>query len=522
MMICHISLLISVLLIICWSDGLLATEENFAFSNVLGSGMVLQRGVAARIWGFGGRSTSYSVACTLTWNGNTSAGSARGTVKSDTRSSWSVDLPSQPGTATPFTIQCTLMTSTSSQQPVSGVNAISIDNVLFGDVFLCAGEGNMQMSVAGVTGASLEIQQAQNYPYIRVFSVGQSNYSTSPLSELAKPPQVSWTRASSTSIGGSGAFSYFSATCWFFGRSLYDSANWGHVPIGLIAAAWAESYLTAWAPAGVLSSCPTESTGDVPNRPSLLYNSMINPFLSMALHGFVWYQGESDLRSNSNPASFYRCAQPALIQSWRTRWNMGAQLPFYYVQLEPFTVGGPYGSKLADLRVSQVLPSSSNANSCCATAIDLGDYSSPYGNVYPRTKKAIGARLAICALATSYGSTNATTAGPQPVSAKLTNAQQVFLQYASNTVVGGLNLIFNSACPDPGECATFAVGNSKGVSAPVTSIQIDSTGTALLLATPWGTDTRTISYAMADWPVNCVFNIAGVPGFPFNLTLSKS
>jgi len=60
----------------------------------------------------------------------------------------------------------------------------SLNDVLFGDVFLCSGQSNMQFSIPGVTNATAEAQRANDYPDIRIFSVGQGTQSKTPLTIL--------------------------------------------------------------------------------------------------------------------------------------------------------------------------------------------------------------------------------------------------------------------------------------------------------------------------------------------------
>ncbi|GAC1310016.1 MAG: hypothetical protein NVSMB24_26520 [Mucilaginibacter sp.] len=64
------------------------------------------------------------------------------------------------------------------------------------------------------------------------------------------------------------------------------------------------------------------------NRPTLIYNAMINPILPYTIKGVIWYQGES----NADRATQYRRLFPLLINDWRQKWNEG-NFPFYFVQI---------------------------------------------------------------------------------------------------------------------------------------------------------------------------------------------
>jgi len=116
--------------------------------------------------------------------------------------------------------------------------AASLVDVLFGDVHLCGGQSNMQftlLSNAGVPNVTAELADANNYPNIRVFTVGQGTTSTTPLRELGSIEQA-WVAASNASIG-LGGWTAFSAVCWFTYRDVYNALG-GTVPQGLVSNNW--------------------------------------------------------------------------------------------------------------------------------------------------------------------------------------------------------------------------------------------------------------------------------------------
>merc|ERR1712216_366623 len=106
----------------------------------------------------------------------------------------------------------------------------SLNDVLFGDVFLYGGQSNMQFGLSSNENASFYVSDADNYPNIRLFTVGQKTKSNVPLMDLQTIDQP-WTRASKEAM--SGGWNHFSAVCWFFGKNIYDGLG-GEVPLGLI------------------------------------------------------------------------------------------------------------------------------------------------------------------------------------------------------------------------------------------------------------------------------------------------
>jgi sialate O-acetylesterase len=138
---------------------------------------------------------------------------------------------------------------------------------------------------------------------------------------------------------------------------------------------------------------PYEENG--PNRPTVLYNAMIHPYLQFSIKGAIWYQGES----NADRAYQYRELFPVMIKDWRQKWGQG-DFPFYFVQLANFMQvdNTPAESAWAELREAQqktlALP-----NTGMATIIDIGDAK----DIHPKNKQEVGRRLALIALAKTYG-----------------------------------------------------------------------------------------------------------------------
>lgn len=139
---------------------------------------------------------------------------------------------------------------------------------------------------------------------------------------------------------------------------------------------------------------PMPASQNGPNRPSVLYNAMIHPFLSFSIRGVIWYQGES----NADRAHQYTSLFPALIRDWRTKWNEG-DFPFYFVQLASYMKREeePTTSAWAELRDAQ-FKTLSLTNTGMAVAIDIGDAK----DIHPKNKQEVGRRLALIALARNY------------------------------------------------------------------------------------------------------------------------
>eukprot|EP00656_Telonema_subtile_P017772 TRINITY_DN19580_c0_g1_i3.p1 TRINITY_DN19580_c0_g1~~TRINITY_DN19580_c0_g1_i3.p1 ORF type:complete len:367 (-),score=43.37 TRINITY_DN19580_c0_g1_i3:28-1128(-) len=268
--------------------------SSFSVSTTLGDSMVLQRAPqSATVWGF----AAPTAVITATFD-NVNYTSVTGTD-----SIWRVNLrPTAAGG--PYAIQFSASTG----------ETAALADVLFGDVYVCGGQSNMQFSVGGNENASAYAKQADSYPNIRLFTVGQKTSSQTPLFDLATIEQP-WAHASATSVTDGSAFNYFSAVCWFFGKGVYDGLD-GKVPIGLISDNWGGTKVEQWMPAETSAACGHASTGE-------LYNAMIVPYTvgPMAVTGFTWYQGEADLGGDPTqpyPNNNYSCTQTVMIEHWRT------------------------------------------------------------------------------------------------------------------------------------------------------------------------------------------------------------
>jgi sialate O-acetylesterase len=128
---------------------------------------------------------------------------------------------------------------------------------------------------------------------------------------------------------------------------------------------------------------------------------MLAPILPFRIKGVIWYQGENNV---DRPIQ-YRKLFPALIESWRSERRQEG-LPFYYVQIAPFRYTGEKKSASL-LREAQTMALALPNTGMVVTA-DIGNLD----DVHPRNKQDVGKRLALLALAKSYGETQIAYSGP--------------------------------------------------------------------------------------------------------------
>jgi sialate O-acetylesterase len=211
------------------------------FANYIQDHMVLQRAPQrAIVWGFGdpGKLT------TLRMNNKIYTTISRSDRANELgQSIWSVTLDpvSDEG---PFDIHVS--------QPLANgtLVTITIHDVLFGDVWICSGQSNMQFTVNMMFNATEEIANAGNFSKIRLFTAGLVESAT-PVEELLSIV-LNWSLASPKTVGGP-AWIYMSAVCWVYGRMIHQAL--GGRPIGLIASSWGGTPIEVWMPPKALQDC---------------------------------------------------------------------------------------------------------------------------------------------------------------------------------------------------------------------------------------------------------------------------
>ncbi|XP_059172853.1 sialate O-acetylesterase-like [Physella acuta] len=378
--------------------------------------------------------------------------------------------------------------------------SLTIDDVLFGDVWICSGQSNMQMTVISIDVATEEMADAHNYPNIRLMTVNMDEAAT-PQYDLIKVEQ-SWIKADSSSIGHD-AWTYFSAVCWLYGKAIFKAKNY---PIGLVATDWGGTPVQAWSSPEALASCGIHDNPSIvqpdsyikyleqqppevrrrleaPSEKSVLWNSMIHPLLGMTIYGAIWYQGESD--AGPPAVNRYNCTFPAMIKDWRANFNRAsngqtsANFPFGFVQLAPNSPSPGPTSGFTDIRWHQTadrgyVPNPDLNNVFMAVAMDLPDFDSPSGAIHPRYKKDIGDRLAISGLAVAYNQ-GGLFQGPLPSGSSLTPAGLVIDYGTTWTLEIRVNSGFEVQCSHARWVATSITAHTQ-TTVTVNSANVCNTG----------------------------------------------
>jgi sialate O-acetylesterase len=407
---------------------------------------------------------------------------------------------------------------------VKGTNEVVIKDVLLGDVWICSGQSNMHWAMSrskDTKGLSDTVDDAK----LRLLQVPMKANR-----ELQTSVNAKWTHVTPKSLPG------FSAVAYGFGRHLRTTLD---VPIGLLHTSWGGTRAEAWTREATLAKheeltpildrwaqtyqrypeakarhdkamkqwqakakAAKEAGAKPPRRPGApldpdhrhapgrLYNAMIAPLVPLAFKGVIWYQGES----NAARAYQYRTLFPAMIRDWRDAFGQG-QLPFLFVQLAAFEDKRTKPQVWAELREAQAM-TLSLPNTGMACTIDLG----LKNNIHPPHKLEVGRRLALWALADTYGQ-DVVPSGPM---------------FSHFTVEGSrIRLHFNhvgSGLVKKGdELVGFEIASRDGKFVSATA-EIDGN---TVLVRGEVSEPRHVRYAWRHWPQISLFNGEGLPAVPF-------
>jgi len=490
---------------------------------IFGSGMVLQREKPAPVWGWADNGESV----TVTFAGQTK------TATADADGRWMLRLDPMPASAE------------GRAMAVKGANALTFDNVLVGEVWLCSGQSNMEWTVSNSANAKQEIEASAN-PLIRHVKISHVH--------LPKPSTNvhagGWQQASPQTTGG------FTAVGYFFGRALFEKLN---VPIALIGSNWGGTRIEPWTPPCGFRLVPelkslsdrvdswysetpigrqahldviaklkewmpraeaalalNQAAPEIPTFPipgsshqeaTKIYNGMIHGLVPFAIRGAIWYQGESN---GGESLSYFHKTQ-ALVGGWRKIWGQG-DFPYYLVQLANYTGDNKNpngGDGYARIREAQ-RKCMEIENVGMAVIIDIGEA----GDIHPRNKQDVGKRLALWALAKDYGK-DVVFSGPLYRSAEVEGSRirVSFDSVGAGLIVGRKDGLAPVAEVSDGKLERFAIAGADKVWHWADAV-ID--GQTVVVSSPKVAEPVAVRYAYSANPVGRnLYNREGLPASPF-------
>lgn len=450
---------------------------------LVGDNMVLQQQSNVKVWGWSGPNTTIEV--TASWG-------VKGATKSDKDGNWLISISTPIASFIPYSMT------------VSDGEQITINNILIGEVWLCSGQSNMEMTFTGVwgspvIGANQTIAESVQYPNLRLFTVQEIN-----ASKPLKDCKGAW------KIPSPAAAKAFSAIGYLYGLQLHKTLN---VPVGIINASWGGTIIEAWMDAesqkmftDVDLNLINDEKFPVYQKPISCYNGMIAPLINYSLRGFLWYQGESNVPRYST----YADKMVALIKFWRTLWA-DSNMPFFYTEIAPYN----YAANRLDLTEAQinaallreqqarVMDMISNVGMVCTN-----DLVSPFEReeIHPSNKPEVARRLSYWALRDTYGFGEALSAiGPRYKSVKIENGKAIL-------VFSGVD---GSGLTIKGDVLGFEIAGSDHVFYPAKASKVFPNVTQLSVFSEKVIEPVAVRYCFKNFLIGNVSNVYGQPLVPF-------
>lgn len=337
---------------------------------------VLQRETTVPVWGWGQPGAKVEV--TGSWNG------VKAVAKVADDGSWSVVLPTAQAGG-PYTLSVK-----------SGKEALTVNDIALGEVWICSGQSNMEMPIQGfgfqeVEGATEAILAApETAAQVRVFDI-KTPKKTSP----EKDVDVHWAYTDGAVTAQTSAVGYF------FARRLTRSLG---VPVGIIVNAWGGSRIEPWMTNDMINASGItaedrkaidaieEKPDRWPETPELIWNGRVAPIVGYAAKGILWYQGCSNIGQNC-----YDKLQAQMVRSWRAAW--GRELPFIYTLLAPYEHGDADGRWRPHFVENQLNTEKLIDNAWAICTETLGNKVT----VHPSKKKEVADMMVLRALQSVYG-----------------------------------------------------------------------------------------------------------------------
>ena len=361
-----------------------SSHAKVRLPHIICDNMVLQQQTDARLWGWA--QAGKTVKVTTSWNNEVVS------TKADKNGKWLVKV------MTPKASYESLSITFDDGEP------LTIRNVVAGEVWVCAGQSNMEMPVKG-----FGMCPVKDYNHWVIESAKHTGVRSVKIpSEMRAEPQedalCEWRICSPKTVGE------FSATGYFFARLMHQALD---IPIGLIEANKGGTRVESWLTKENLqkyTSDPTDSVDICKKWPewdyhrSLLWgNGTFNPILNYTIKGILYYQGCSNV---GDPDDQYSQRMKLLVEQWRSQFGLG-EIPFYFVQIAPWAyddgdVNGINGALLREQqwKAAQIIPNSS------LVCINDLVYPYEYSQIHPAQKQPVGERLAYTALHRDYGFEN--------------------------------------------------------------------------------------------------------------------
>jgi len=395
-----------------------AVRADVVLSSIISNGMVLQRGVKAPVWGWADAGEEVTVEF---------GGQVKKAMPGPDRK-WMVELDPLEASATPRGMS------------ISGKNKILLENILVGEVWIAAGQSNMDWTFHQIDPAEREFAETQKEnSLIRAFHVHKNLKAGIPMDDTAGV----WKDAAQMVAGRNSV----SAVGFFFALDLAKSLG---IPVAILDVNWGgqkiepflapEGYQAVGLPlkkpdrqvrksaqeaAGQIASAKASieeasqaaqkglmMAFNAPNpygdAENFIYNAMVAPMAPYAVQGTIWYQGESN-RGSEDYLKKLQALSAGRSQVFRVK-----DMPLLLVHIAPYYYSkgkDPSASLLADTvwaaqyQAAETIPG--------VVVVPIHDTNIDIKNIHPIHKRTVGERLAAAALKNQYEKEGVVASAPR-------------------------------------------------------------------------------------------------------------
>jgi len=380
-------------------------SADVVLPKIMSSGMLLQSGQAAPVWGWADQGEEVTVSF---------AGQAK-TATPDEKGKWMVMLD-------PLAVSAESRTLT-----IKGKNEIALTDVLVGEVWIASGQSNMEWHLKQIHPEEQAYAQTiKSNNLVRAFHVTHHLHAGFPLDDTIGLWKTGAAMADGQSV---------SAVGFFFAHKLQKELG---VPVALLDVNWGGQAIEPFIPIegydalkipfhhrhaghpaetiaaqlkqyrnqldqsiaanekGLRTAAPPmHIMGHAQNA---LYNAMVAPLTPYGVKGAIWYQGES----NRGSADYFKKLQ-ALSAGWSTVFKV-KDIPFYQVQIAPFDYSHGANAEADMLSKNIWAAQYKGAEEIPGMGIvAIHDVNINVRDIHPQHKRLVGERLSAQALKNQYG-----------------------------------------------------------------------------------------------------------------------
>lgn len=463
-----------------------SSQAKVKLPHLISDNMIIQQQTDVRLWGWA--KPGKKVVAITSWS------EQRSEARTDQQGRWLLTVKSPRASYTPLSITFD-----------DGDGQITIHNILAGEVWVCAGQSNMEMPVKGFGQCPVE-----NYNQEIIQAAGPRQVRSAKIPSIMRiTPQedadTEWRECGPQTVGE------FSATGYFFAQLVNKALD---IPVGLIEANKGGSRVESWLTKENLEKYtkePTDTMGIVNFKKEWDYhralvwgNGTFNPILNYTVKGILFYQGCSNV---GDPGDQYAERLKLLVEQWRSQFKLG-EIPFYFVQIAPYhydNVDADNGAKLREqqFKASKMIP---NSGLVCTN-----DAVYPYEStqIHPTQKQKVGQRLAFLALNKTYGMDKIICESPSFKDMKMKN-DTVMIHFDNEC--GGLSRFT--------DIKGFEVAGADKVFHKAKAEHFWQPGggywdECVILTCPEVQKPVAVRYCFRNWQLGNLANQGGLPLFPF-------